>query len=1009
MMRIFARNPTNHFPMNPHRTIVRLALLFLLGFAPFALPVAAQAVAAAPAYRIVTRLDELPFKEVTDLVYDSDDLLWIATRNGLYAYDNTTLRPFRRDGRHPDMLSDNEVRRVAEDHQHRIWIATSQGLDRLDKHTGIIDHIVTHGDSPHGITELMTSSKGQVWVASDDGFYYFTADDDLPHHVPIIDTKGDTLHVLGQCILEDHRGHIWLGTWTNGLFRYDPQTKSIVPYPQMNARNSAHVLLEDDQRRIWVAGWASGIHVLENAWDLDRLTWQTFTTPDLMGNITYSMTLDASRHQVMIGSSRGMTLADTKRLGTFHKLTDPSNGRAVPGVEITGIEPGADGLTWVSMIGQGVAAIEPDQARFGRATLEASRKDFRTSSVRSLYADRHQRLWLGIGTQGLAVQDLKTGTTYSWTEIPALASTHQSMSTVYAITETYDGHIWVANFSSEIMELVPPKEGEDIRKLTATIYPSASTPFAPSDRIFTLFEDRNDNLWVGGTGGAVMRRPDGSVVRLDTLRMDPTHRMRDLEVHRMAQSTDGSLLLAALHGGVYRMTQSAGQWSVQSYTAENQGIGDNEIQSLCLDRLGRLWAGSKNGDLYVLFPNSKRFRPVKEDWHLPGASINFIIEDRSATSNSEGQHSLWVGTNDGLLQLITSPDLSTTRVIQDNEEDGLLNRNLIRSAATTDYNGNIYFGTHEGYNVFNASQLAQDKERTQRVSISQLLVGDTPWQELSDEERRGISSATPKYTEHLTFTPRQSEFTLEFCQTGFTHKKEAQFAYKLDGYDEGWRYTSGAMPRASYSNLPAGEYTFMLCSAHRIYSAGSNNPANDDEVMRIGITIQPAWWETNTAKAIYVALFIAAILLVQGLIRRIKTRYKQLLVRARERAALRKGNIILSPSKPEVTDADKDFINRAIACINQHLSDPDYDQQRFLDDMGISKATCFRKLKAMTGQSYTNFVRDIKMRAAMKLQQENPNIRISDLAYAVGFSDPKYFSACFKKYYGKLPSEVTEE
>lgn len=202
IMRIFARNPSNHFPMNPHRTIVRLALLFLLGFAPFALPVAAQAVAAAPAYRIVTRLDELPFKEVTDLVYDSDDLLWIATRNGLYAYDNTTLRPFRRDGRHPDMLSDNEVRRVAEDHQHRIWIATSQGLDRLDKHTGIIDHIVTHGDSPHGITELMTSSKGQVWVASDDGFYYFTADDDLPRHVPIIDTKGDTLHVLGQCILE---------------------------------------------------------------------------------------------------------------------------------------------------------------------------------------------------------------------------------------------------------------------------------------------------------------------------------------------------------------------------------------------------------------------------------------------------------------------------------------------------------------------------------------------------------------------------------------------------------------------------------------------------------------------------------------------------------------------------------------------------------------------------------------------------------------------------------------
>ena len=73
--------------------------------------------AALPSYRIIKELDELPFKEVTDLVYDSDGLLWMATRNGLYCYDNYRIRPYRRDGRHPDMLSDNEVKRVAEDHQ----------------------------------------------------------------------------------------------------------------------------------------------------------------------------------------------------------------------------------------------------------------------------------------------------------------------------------------------------------------------------------------------------------------------------------------------------------------------------------------------------------------------------------------------------------------------------------------------------------------------------------------------------------------------------------------------------------------------------------------------------------------------------------------------------------------------------------------------------------------------------------------------------------------------------
>lgn len=963
----------------------------------------------APSYRIVKELDELPFKEVTDLVYDSDGMLWIATRNGLYSYDNYRLRPYRRDGRHPDMLSDNEVKRVAEDHQDRIWIATAQGLDRLDKKTGNIVHLVPEKYMIHVFTELMVAHDGTVWVASDDGFHYYLPGEDVPHHLRVTNEKGDSIRVYGQCILEDHRGFIWLGTWSDGLFRYNPQNGEIVHYPQMNERNSAHVLMEDDHKRIWVAGWASGIHVLDNAWDLERLSWQTFKTPDLIGNITYSMTLDADKHLVMIGASRGMTLADTEHLGKFYKLTDEQDGHPIPGVEITGIEKGTDELTWVSMIGQGVMAIEPDQARFGSSTLESSQKAFKTSSVRSIFVDSNQRLWLGIGTQGLAVQDLNTGKIYGWNEIPAISRTHQAMTTVYSITETYDGHIWVACFSSEIMEIIPPKKGEDIRKLKVNVFPSASTPFCPSDRIFTLFEDRNDNLWIAGTGGAVMRRPDGSTVRLDTLQMDPTHKMKDLEILKMAQSSDGSLLLAAIHSGVYRMTSNGDKWNVEYYSPENESIGDNEIQCLCLDKQGRLWAGSKNGDLYVLYPGSKRFRSVKEAWHLPGASINFIVEDPSPASVKENQHNLWVGTNEGLLQIITSLDLATTRVIHYNEEDGLLDRNLIRNAVTSDDEGTIYFGSHMGYNFFKAAQLAQDKERPHQVRISELIVEDTPWQELPEAEKNSISQLDPKYADQLTFTYKQSEFTMGFMQTGLTHKQETQFAYKLEGYDDGWRYTSGILPRASYSNLKAGDYTFMLCNAHHTYSGDDTNPTNDEDILKLSIKILPPWWLTRPAKILWTILGIIVVLLLQKGFKSIKKRYKSLLVRARERAAIRKGEIIIKPSKPDVTDADKEFINRAISCINAHLSDTNYDQQRFLDDMGVSKATCFRKLKAITGQNYSNFVRDIKMKAAMKLQQENPNIRISDLAYAVGFSDPKYFSTCFKKYYGKLPSEIVED
>ena len=54
------------------------------------------------------------------------------------------------------------------------------------------------------------------------------------------------------------------------------------------------------------------------------------------------------------------------------------------------------------------------------------------------------------------------------------------------------------------------------------------------------------------------------------------------------------------------------------------------------------------------------------------------------------------------------------------------------------------------------------------------------------------------------------------------------------------------------------------------------------------------------------------------------------------------------------------------------------------------------------------FIRDVRMKEAKRLATENPYIRISDLAYSVGFRDPRYFSTCFKKHYGIQPKEFID-
>lgn len=107
--------------------------------------------------------------------------------------------------------------------------------------------------------------------------------------------------------------------------------------------------------------------------------------------------------------------------------------------------------------------------------------------------------------------------------------------------------------------------------------------------------------------------------------------------------------------------------------------------------------------------------------------------------------------------------------------------------------------------------------------------------------------------------------------------------------------------------------------------------------------------------------------------------------------------------------ADQTFLSRAIDCVHKHLDDADYDRDAFAADMGASASTLYNKLRSITGMNVSTFIRDIRMKEAQRLARQQPDIRVSDLAYRVGFQDPKYFATTFKKQYGITPTEFLEE
>ncbi len=122
-----------------------------------------------------------------------------------------------------------------------------------------------------------------------------------------------------------------------------------------------------------------------------------------------------------------------------------------------------------------------------------------------------------------------------------------------------------------------------------------------------------------------------------------------------------------------------------------------------------------------------------------------------------------------------------------------------------------------------------------------------------------------------------------------------------------------------------------------------------------------------------------------------------------------KHQLVFELKELNYTSLDEDFLQRAIDCVNGHLEDAEFDQPQFADEMKTSKSTLYKKLKSLTGLNTSAFIRNVRLKSACRIMEEKGgNIRISELAYAVGFNDPKYFSSCFKKEFGMLPSEYIE-
>jgi signal transduction histidine kinase/ligand-binding sensor domain-containing protein/DNA-binding response OmpR family regulator len=116
----------------------------------------------------------------------------------------------------------------------------------------------------------------------------------------------------------------------------------------------------------------------------------------------------------------------------------------------------------------------------------------------------------------------------------------------------------------------------------------------------------------------------------------------------------------------------------------------------------------------------------------------------------------------------------------------------------------------------------------------------------------------------------------------------------------------------------------------------------------------------------------------------------------------------IKPGEIGVTSLDEKFIQKALDIVEKNISNTDYSVERMSRDMGVSRGHLYNKIMALTGKTPIEFIRIMRLKRAAQLLGKS-QLTVSEIAFEVGFNDPKYFSKYFKEEFNLSPSEYAKK
>jgi len=762
---------------------------------------------------------------VLAICQDKKGFMWFGTRNGLNRYDGYNIKVYQFSDTDSLTISNNNVVVLFSDSHKNLWAGTNTGLNRYNETTDDFERITAKpkGMSSNMINCITEDKKGNIWIGTLNGLNLLV--NGSPSNIKVFfneNSKNAIYHNV-RTVNQDHEGNIWVGT-ANGLlkmtfrngayqtevFKHDGKAGNI-------SENYVTGIIEDSQHKLWISTQDNGL----NLFIPSTKTFKNFKHADneknsLVNNIIRTMVLDDAG-KLWIGTLDGISIMDTQNFGFTNLQFDPDNKKSLSQNSVHRLYKDRNGSIWVGTYFGGININYPYTTAFSIYTTNKNTSSINNNVVSAFAEDENKNLWIGTEGGGLNYFNRLTKTFTAFKNDGGSSSIKSNL--IKKIILDKAGKLWIGTHSGGLNVY-------DSKSHTFKSFDFSKQPEDVPDEITAVVEDKYAHLYVATQrNGNKISNPE----KTKFFNFNLPNRFTKSAKVKALMVTDRVYLGTTNGLCIYNVDKGEFYTLIDPLTKQP---ADYYVNAIAETRNKEIYIGTFNKGLIRYDQKTNKVIRYTVKNGLPNDNVLGILEDEKGN--------LWISTANGLSMF----NLKNKTFKNYTVADGLPGNEFNTNAFFKSTNGEIFFGGYNGFISFYPDRI-QTNHKAAPVVITGLKLDNKP---VNINAEDGLLDENIGLKDKLVFSSDQNTFSLTFALLNFIKPEKNHYSYKLEGFEKNWNDVN--IPIATYTNLPPGNYTFLVKGVN-------NDGIPSANIRKIDITVNPPFYSTWWAYLFYFCVFVS--------------------------------------------------------------------------------------------------------------------------------------------------------